>query len=344
MIKRNFKKFLLLCVVTAFVSCNSEEITLDDSLVNANSVSSKSVNSPILLNFTLLNEENVQLLSFETWEDFQAFSENLDTIVEQYDDAFLNTHSELSNEALEELEEISNYTDQQPLIDFENSIGFTQALRKRFNTEMNLMLETDDLNPALDPNINLDFSGGELSLVNNHQEIKIADTIYVFKDGLIGKIFGNIETNLLSVRTSAITDAPGMAVYTPNSGGSSCYARRASDQNDQYASKNKVRLVAKIRSIPAWAKGEKMTVHYKKKNNGKWKESRTKMAVNIGAYFYENCSSTVYAAKPRNTFKKKKRRDIKVNEWTPLGILKTKKGGIWGTHFYSGKEVFYALE
>lgn len=150
------------------LSCNSDEVVTNENSSNENSVKLARSSSylPELRTFELSNGENVQILSFANWNEFGNLADDLSNEVEIYDDNFLSDNAHLSDEALSIFEEETEYTDQVPLINFENSISFNQALRKRFNLENEVMLNTENLDYNLDPNINLAFSNGELSLVN----------------------------------------------------------------------------------------------------------------------------------------------------------------------------------
>lgn len=333
------------------LSCNSDEVVTNENSSNENSVKLARSSSylPELRTFELSNGENVQILSFANWNEFGNLADDLSNEVEIYDDNFLSDNAHLSDEALSIFEEETEYTDQVPLINFENSISFNQALRKRFNLENEAMLNTENLDYNLDPNINLAFSNGELSLVNLNQEVMVADTIYVFKNRDIGKIYGNFNSNLLNVRNNeltseSVTSAPGIQVTAKTIDPAECFTWRASSTDDNYSSRGRARLHAKIRSVPAYAKYEKMTVNYYKKNNGKWKEDRTTMALNLRAIMFNKCYNVDAINHPRNTFKKKKRRDNKETVWSPLYTYQTKLNGIYGLHYYAGKEVNYAIQ
>lgn len=349
-LEKTFRKTLVVTFLsTIFFSCNSEDSDIQnlEKSEQQNTVK-KSTVVPKLLNYELDNGDNVQVLSFSSWQDFQNLATDLDNQVEIFDDNFLRMNAHLSPDALSILEEETNYSDQVPLINYENSIAFTQALRKRFNIENERMLATENLDPNLDPNINLAFSGGELSLVNNNQEVMIADTIYVFKKGKVGKIFDNYKGNLSSARINDLASGNGISIFEPNLPVAECVGWRATESDHHYANGKNARRVAKIRAVPLYTKAEKMTINYEK--NRRWKEKRTKMAVNLTVWLWEKCdnnSSTQIGTKryhSLNTFKDKKRRDIHHHEYINSGTVKTRIGFLVGDHHYANTQTYYTLQ
>ncbi|WCM41244.1 hypothetical protein MG290_09770 [Flavobacterium sp. CBA20B-1] len=343
-------KLVLLMLSASVLSCNSDEVVTNENSSNENYVKSARSLSylPELRTFELSNGENVQILSFSSWKDFQELADNLSDQVEIYDDNFLRDHEHLSDESLSNFEDEINYTDQIPLINFENSISFNQALRKRFNAENSKMLETENLDPNLDPNINLAFSNGELSLVNLNQEVMVADTIYVFNKESIGRIYGDYENNLSAARTaSGLKFTSTSNIFSPNTpAAAECVGWRATESDHHYANGKNARRVAKIRAVPGWTKSEKMTINYEK--GRRWKEKRTRMALDLSVWLWEKCSEDNSPGDAnhygRNTFKDKKRRDMKHHEYITSRTVKTRKGFLVGNHYYAGTSTYYKLQ
>src|SRR5690606_19879046 len=195
------------------------------------------------------------------------------------------------------------------------------------------------------PNVNLAFSNGELSLVNNNQEVMVGDTIYVFKDGNIGRIFDNYTDNLLTVRVSGLQVNVGMNIFESNQPAAECVGWRATESDHHYANGKNARRVAKVRAVPGWTKSEKMTINYEK--GRRWREKRTKMALDLSVWLWEKCDSESNSQVGksykygRNTLKDKKRRDIHHHEYITSGTVKTRKGFLVGNHHYAGTSTYY---
>lgn len=344
------KKLFLLIVSMSVISCNTDnEVTNQNYELDTNSnLAYRIGKTPELKTFKLDNGQNVEILSFSSWQDFQNLASDLDYQVEIFDDNYLKENSNLTIDQLNILEETNNYNDQEPLINFEKNINFNQALRNRFNIENEMMLSTNDLDPNLDPNINLAFSGGEMSLVNDNQEVIVADTIYIFKNGIVGRIYSNFNENLLKFRGNDLTNLKGVLLYEPNLQAAECVGWKATESDHHYANNKNARRVAKIRAVPGYTKSEKMTINYEKKN--RWKETRTKMALDLSVWLYRNCdsNSTTQGGTAfhhgRNTFKDKKRRDIHDHQFPNSGTYKTRVGFLVGNHYYAGISTYYKLQ
>lgn len=344
------KKLLLLTLTASVLSCNSDEVVTNENSSNENSVKLARSSSylPELRTFELSNGKNVQILSFANWNEFGNLADDLSNEVEIYDDNFLANNAHLSDEALSIFEDEINYSDQVPQINFENSISFNQALRNRFNIENEQMLDTDNLDPNLDPNINLAFSNGELSLVNLNQEVMVADTIYVFKDGNIGRIYGNYVANLSAVRSAAGLQFTSTSnIFSPNTPAmAECVGWRATESDHHYANGKNARRVAKVRAVPGWTKSEKKTINYEK--GRRWREKRTQMALDLSVWLWEKCDTNTSSGNAyhygRNTLKDKKRRDIHHHEYVTSNTVKTRKGFIVGNHYYAGTSTYYKLQ
>lgn len=333
-----------------FVNCSTEE-----NEINSQDVA-KSIDKVQLVNFGVNSENakvplnnNLQMLSFDSWKTFSETAEQLDVAVEQYDDAFLNTYTDLSEEELDSIEVQLNYNDQQPLINYEQSLGFTNSLRLRYNLEKEEFIEAGAEDPAIDPDLTLAFSGGELSLVNYNQQVMVDGVVYAIVDDGYVAISGDYENNINLVNSNSLGQLQNNSnvTYTTYAVGS-CKAWKATDDFVQVSSDRKIKRVAKIESLPWFTKTEKMSISYKyKKRWGKWRwrEHRTTMAVDIThSLSTSDCNNIVKnGSKGRNTLKKKKRRDIKMTEWGNGTLYAADDYGVRGTHWYYGTTSYYAI-
>lgn len=327
------------------LSCNNEDSTIEkkeataEAKVNLVSFKSGSENSR---GGTLISN----MLEFESWQDFEETANMLDQQVEVYDDAFVTQYDKLTLDQLNDTEVEVNFNNQQPLINFENSIGFTNSLRKRFNTENEIYLNDEILDESKNPNLTLAFSNGELALVNDKQQVKIGEEIFEFNQNGYVSISQDYEENLtlLASNSSSLANQTGVTVSN-NSTNNSCTGWKATRSDHPYASGKFAQRVAKIRSVPFYTKTEKMTINYKKNRRNRWKEARTHQSVDIYHSLADvDCNKNgVGGSKPMNTYKKKKRRDIHLAEWGNPKMKAQNGGSLGGNHRYSGITTYYTL-
>ncbi len=106
-------------------------------------------------------------------------------------------------------------------------------------------------------------------------------------------------------------------------------------------------IITKIRSVPFYSKQEKMSISYKKNRNGKFRQRRTHMSVNIqSAVSFDKCSSPDASRdKGYNTYKKKRRRDIKTTVWGSGTAFTQNFSGVKGRHrHYTNQLPVYSLQ
>lgn len=342
MIKNKLKGIALLLVAT-LVSCENENQSNKNELVSKNS-------NFKVVSFTDTNSRSNTphaMLSFESWQEFDKQASDLDAEVENYDDAFLNTWSNLTEIELEEKEEEINYTEQQPLIDFENSIGFNNTLRKKFNNQNRLFLMDDVLDDAKDPNLIFQFSEGELSLLNNKQQVMVANQIYQFGTEGYVLIKSNFSQNLAFADTNINQAAiPTEVEIVPNALASTdCSAwKDGFKPNDFEPGNRKVHLHARIRSVPFYTKTKALSVSYKKKRRG-WKESRIHMATGISDKTLTNsdCKHETAGFQPKNTYKNRKRRQNNLNFWGNDQLRAINGQSVIGEFRFNGINDYYIL-
>jgi hypothetical protein len=302
-----------------------------------------------LISFTIQGAQNqtevVKMLKFASWEHFDSTANQLSEELEIYDDAFLAENTELGEEELDEFEFTSGYNDQVPQINFENSLEFTNPLRIQFNA-MNEAYMEGNLE-GISPYAAFAWSGAELSLINNRQQVAIGNEIFQTMDDGYVSFSQDYEENLSLLAQNnldALKDKEGVTVNVSKA--LDCRFWKASDEDDLISSDRKIEMVAKIRSFPLYSKQEKMSISYKHRR-GKMRERRTHMSVNINSSLNDlECGKGFYSrSKPHNTYKKKKRRDIKTTVWTGALVLAPNLTGIKGEHrHYTAPHPTYSLQ
>ena len=337
--------FFLGLISIFMLSCNNEDNTIEKQDAPAE--------AKIKLVSFQSNGENARggtlssnMLEFENWQDFEETANMLDQQVEVYDDAFVAQYNNLTLDQLNDKEVEVKFNNQQPLINFENSIGFTNSLRKRFNTENEIYLNDEVLDESKNPNLTLAFSNGELSLVNDKQQVKIGNEVFAFNQNGYVSISQDYENNLVLLASNSPTLASQTGVTVANSNtNNSCSGWKATGTPHPYASDKFAQRVAKIRSVPSFTKTEKMTIHYEKRRRNRWREARTRQSVDIAHNLSDiNCNKLGKAGyKPMNTYKKKKRRDIHLSEWGNPRLKAENGGGLSGNHKYNGIVTYYTL-
>lgn len=343
MIKNKLKGIAILLIAVLF-SCENDNSSNQSSLSTEKSKAK-------LVSFTDLNSRSNSphnMLSFENWQEFDSQAKQLDDAMDVYDDVFLATWSDLNEEELETKEEELNYTEQQPLIDFENEIGFQNTLRKKFNIKNDIFLNDEVLDPAKDPYSMFQFSEGELSLLNNKQQVMVAGQIYQF--GVEGYILikSNFAQNLAyadnninqAVIPTEVEIVPTALAATDCKGWKSGYKEHNIISGQRFA-----RLHSRIRSVPFYTKTKALSVSYKKKRRG-WKESRIYMATGISDKTLTNadCKYVTGGFEPKNTYKNRKRRQNNLNFWGN-DILRAVNGQsvVGEFRFYDGRQDYYIL-
>jgi|GEM_PF-6741041 len=307
-------------------------------------------NNPELISFTIQGANNqtetVKMLKFASWEHFDQTADQLSEQLEIYDDAFLAAHEELDENQLDEFEYNTGYNDQVPQIDFESSLDFIHPLRLSFNT-MNEAYIDSNLE-GQNPYTAYAWSGSELSLINNKQQVAIGSEIYQTNDEGYISIDRDYVANLgllAQNNSTALNNKPGVKIYASKA--LDCTGWKASNADDPaIASGRKITMVAKIRSVPFYSKQEKMSISYKHKR-GRMREHRTHMSVDIvTAVSFDKCTwGDANRNKLHNTYKKKKRRDIKTTVWGSGFALTQNFNGVTGRHrHYTGQLPIYRIQ
>jgi hypothetical protein len=145
------------------------------STVQQKAIAEKRYAEPVT--FRTSNGE-VKMLKFKSWGDFDVLSKYLQSEMDKIDEDFNRRHADLSDDELNDLEDATGFTNETPLISFENQLGFKNSYRNPYNKKVKEWLNHETL--ALDnaPQMQTMFSGAELSLINDRQQVMVNDTIY----------------------------------------------------------------------------------------------------------------------------------------------------------------------
>lgn len=174
------KKIILISMLGSmpvFFACKKEvktqEQTSDLSFVNLNTT---------VMPFTIQKVKygKFEMIKFNSWQEFDAVARGLQKMSDDYEDKFVsdNFTPGMSDDQYNDLADELKFNDQQIFEVFENTFGIANSYRKTLNSEMEARLSTDDLDIKAHPKNNTLFSGAELSLINDQQQIMIGDKIY----------------------------------------------------------------------------------------------------------------------------------------------------------------------
>lgn len=332
-------KFLLpLLFILGFLgSCNEDELIERQEDVNAKSVtviSLKTVGDPAGKGPELTTSGT--MLSFASFEEYQETISALEQQMEAYDDAFLTAHNTLTVEQLDNLEDSIGYNPQQPLIDFENSVGFSNSLRKKYNQLENIWLDNEELDPETDPDNTILFDEIEQTLWNEHQEIMIEGKVFVLGKSLDAfQINANYASNLELINMGEdISDNPDIIITEK---GGACTTWRSNKDFENYAANKRIKRVITIRSVSWLCMTSAKTVSYKKKGS-KWKIKRTSIGAGLQIYLKgSNCDNTIRQGYKYKSVKNKRQRVARMYEWGQSPAYRAKNSqSLYGTYYRGG--------
>ena len=106
------------------------------------------------INLITLNDGNgtyFTMLEFSSTNEYDETVLSLEGQMDLLDDQFVNQYNHLNDSLLNEKEEEVGFNTQQPLIDFENSLNFTNSMRQTFVVEEENWMNNTILDPETDP-------------------------------------------------------------------------------------------------------------------------------------------------------------------------------------------------
>lgn len=328
---KNFSlKFFGLSFALIAASC-ADESTISNGENSATALGVHKVTVAVPASPNSRVTRNSTMLAFDSWTEFEQTVTSLEDKVDSYDDRFLIGTDNMSDDDLNIYEDQTGYDSQLALTEFENSLGFTNSLRKVYNAQEAIYLADDVLDDTKDPDQKYMFSDEELSLVNNNQEVMVAGEIYKFTDD------GYTVYNTSNVQTGSFS--------TSAAERGSCKSwKRSRSYHEYITNAKKAKRIAIIRSFPSYCKSKVRVISYWKLSSG-WKRYRTKLGVGVQANLYAagKCDNVVSSGWSGMKRKRRKALSKSMNTW---GGAYTAKNGISinGTYEYKGYTSYYSLQ
>lgn len=283
-----------MALVLLAVSCKKE-----NNLENAKSTSAG--------NLALVSPAGVtvygDMLHFPDVATLLTTLDDLENEVEVYDDNFLASHSELTQEELFELEDSVNYDENKPLEDFENQYPGFHSLRKMLSDEFNAWLDTDGDNVANDPDHHFILDDNFRAVLNEQACLRVEDTIYLMHDTGWIEVY-NADLDVVADIEAGIIDAN--AEPTPQTLGifrnlghsqANCDDAITSRAQDGYklgANDRRIKWKLVAENVAWWHKVKGKVWGYKKNKRGKWKKYRSGLWVRVEGIVYDQASCTPF--------------------------------------------------
>lgn len=330
------KLVYLVALATVFMfGCSKEKI---NEQLNNDSNAKSSVK---LITLSDGSKTSITMLEFSNTNAYDSTITSLEQQMETLDDAFLAQYGYLNDSLLNEKEEDAGFVYQQPLIDFENSLNFTNSMRQVYVVAEENWLDNDSLDPATDPSLTYVFGNAEMAMLNENGEVKVdsillkltTDGFIAFTDGDINKLirFNNGDMTVLN-EPNVVTN------LDEASRSANCKSWKGENNWDSYASKKKVKKHEHFHAY--WWKGtsEAQITSYKKRGR-RWKKYRMNLGVANQSYFYDNDDCSTVKAQGWSRWKRKKRKSIskRFPSWGAFPVYRAKNGAsVLGYFEYAG--------
>ena len=332
---------ILLSTLFFIISCN-KEIIPNDNNTNSN------IKVVKLITLTSGYKTSITMLEFSDTNAYDSILSDLYQQVETHEDAFIAQYDSLNDSLLNAKEEEIGYNDQQPLIDFENSLGFTNSMRQVYDVDVEDWLNHDTLDSITDPDNTYVFDIEEMAMLNTGGEVKIGTAILKltnegfieFTDGDVNKLarFNSGDMTVLN-EPNVITS------LTENSRSSNCKWWKGKNIWDKYASKRKVKKHLHFHAYP-WKGTSSVRITSYKKRGRRWKRYRMYMGVQNTSEFYDrnDCDNKIF--QEASIWRRKKKKTIR-KHCTGWGAFPGYRAKNWfsvvGQFEYSGKYNYEVL-
>ena len=362
----SFATFVMICFTSCSESKIENDISNDDSSIARNAqVEGIDVESIHINNGIESCEMN--LLVFNSWDDYHKMIEVLDNQIDLELDAFDTSigAAQLSDDDYNAKCEALGFDEDNVLRRFEDELGFC-SLRKKIENEENAWLDQQgpgDLNMNLDPDNHFIDDETERTLLNEQVQVGIRDkrgeiVIYHLNDdeGNYVEIYNMDEVALQQVTTGQIVQGnPNVVnvVVRPENQVENCknnVTEKAFHSVGDQALKRTSKVRREVEAFRRDSKIKAKTKGYKRKN-GKWKGTRTE--INVGffgqipytyGFAYNTCNG---AEKTIRKEKPKRRRHVRTKYTIPRydGLLpqlqywSIKNNKIYSYHKRGGVEV-----
>jgi hypothetical protein len=283
------------------------------------------------------SKTSITMLEFSSINAYDSTIKSFERQMERLDDAFLAQYDYLNDSLLNEKEEDVGFIYQQPLIDFENSLNFTNSMRQVFVVAEENWLDNDSLDMATDPSNTYIFSIAEMAMLNTGGEVKIGTSLLkLVKDGFV--VFTDSDINkLIRFNNGDMTVLDEVNVVTSLNGDrGSCTWWKGKNYPHYYANKKKVIRHVHFHAYP-WKGVSKAKITSYKKRGSKWKKYRTNLGVANQSYLRDrDCDPKIQGW---TGWKYKRAKSIKkgFTVWGAFPGLRAENGkSVYGRFVYPG--------
>lgn len=316
---KNLLKFSFFALLFVAVSCEKEDLTIDDVTSTAVSIDGIKFINPTTAKAgaTLVSG----MLEFPDVATFLSTIASLEAEAEAHDDAFVNKWNHLNDVDLEAKEIAVNHDVHQPYINFENQFSGFKSLRKDIRTTQANLIKSQTLNDSNEPDNHYVFDDGVRTVLNKFAQVKIGTSLYqMTRFGYVEITDGNYSTLALVASSDASQLNPvniiihggyygSSAANNPQTGSSTCKTDYDETNYGYESSTRRVKGVQKLKGFNAiWGTKIKAKTQYQKKRSwGGWTSSRTHITATITGE-----SVNQYCNLPNNENKTKAKRKRKV--------------------------------
>jgi hypothetical protein len=321
------KKLFYLFGLTAmiFAACSKEK--------NINPIDIASQND--LANIRVISYNNglksgVSLLEFPSVTAYESAINTLIRRMDDYNSAFYAQYGNLSEEAYDAKQTELGYDDQQPLVQFETSLNFSNSMRQVYNTVENSWLNQSTLNIGTYPKIAYPYSLAEMTLLNSNGEVKIGVAILkLTKNGFIWITDGSLPT-LIKINNGDMStlNLPNvMSNINESSSSGDCKSWKAKEMEDTYVvNSKKVIKHVHFHAYPWKGTGSAEITSYKKNSHGNWRKYAIDLGVSDQTNFH-NSDCNLYK-QIWSGWKRKHIKSIEQNNsfWGTFPAIRAKNG------------------
>lgn len=288
---------LLLMTIHSFFACQKEKSVLpeQESLNASERTSEGSVNCPLIK--SAIKNVNGQLV-FADRQQFENCIQCLEQEVEAYNDAYENSYPNASAEQLDSLDEVNNFNEWQPLINFELEKGFT-SLRSVVYSQSEQWLLAQNAST-----INFDNDPDELCPIMDEEEralFNVSGTVKIGSEIVTISQYGDQE---MAVPDCCAWLRKKTTTFDAN--------------NDPYLFNRQIRAKIKVKSGIVVSKLKAKIKHYKKNSSGNYKKKRAPMRMVIagGGMIPSVCTPGSQVWSNFVGYKKRKTRKVVARIWS----------------------------
>ncbi len=305
--------YTIFFLATIIFSCSSNEENIIEDTNSLDAEASKTQSKLIAFN---------DILSFKSFEHFDATVEDLYTQIEAYDDKFLEKYGHLTEDEIDDIEDKIVYDEFAPVTAYEKSKNFT-SLRSVIAKKETLWLTRQEGNERLDftndPDNHVIIDDVERALLNQYAEVKIGGIYYKYYDwGLVStKNYVNLvqsRTQKIEASNSKNLSSLGFTLedsYDDAKRASSCktYITRSNYYHNGHRSRRAIKVKHKVRRKKRFKPSRIVTIikGYKRRR-GKWRRRRTPIGIHFYGNVYLDCNSSENISRRKSVRRRRSRR------------------------------------